>query len=231
MKFKKLTMVMGFAGSIILSGHAQAAFIIDDFNVDTATQVSDNTVGGVVSGPSTIDGANIVMNGAAWTRILSANLLSGGGFDDLATTVCNGCQAGHIDASGGNAQGQGSYTYTGSAIDLGAYSGLNFDWGSDLAGAAVDILFNDVLVSSWSNLVATGGTAPSNMSQQVTMGINWAAVGTTSISKIEFLVTGVASGDTIIDNIQAVPVSGSMALLGLGIAGLGWRKRYSNVYA
>jgi hypothetical protein len=38
-----------------LSNSAHAAFVIDDFNVNSFSSVSDNTVGGPVTGPSVID--------------------------------------------------------------------------------------------------------------------------------------------------------------------------------
>ncbi|MCF6203014.1 MAG: hypothetical protein L3J59_04980 [Methylococcaceae bacterium] len=214
-----------------LSNSAIAAgLVIDNFNVGSPSVVTDNDIGGVVSGSSNIDGANIVMNGiAGWTRTLRANLSEG---DTMSTVVCNDCQGGHVTMGGGSSNGIGSYFYSGSAVDLSSYSELGFDWGADLAGAGVDILFSDgvntATVASWTSLAATGGSAPTDLVAQLVMGIEWGAVDSTAITEIEFVVSGVQNMDSVIDNINAsgsgsvsaVPVPAAVWLFGSGLVGL-----------
>ena len=205
-----------------LSNSAQAAFVIDDFNVNSLSSVTDNSVGGPVTGPSVIDGANIVMNGAAgWTRTLTADLTAG---DTMETVVCNGCLAGHVTMAGGNSNGIGTYTYAGSAIDLSSYTLLGFDWGADLAGAGVDIIVGDgtntSTAASWTGLAATGGSAPGDLVAQALMGITWGSVNSSAVTSLQFVVTGVQNLDSIIDNISAVPVPAAVWLFGSGLLGL-----------
>lgn len=200
-----LGMIIACAIAITLGNPAQAAsFIIDDFNVDNTSIVSDNTIGSPVSGPSVIDGTNIVMNGTAgWTRTLTAELVSGGNID---TEVCQACDAGHVTMSGPS-NGIGTYTYAGPAIDLGSLRSLKFDWGADLPGASVDIIFSDgsntSTVASWSSLAATGGSAPGDLVPQAPMVIAWGAVNPAAITEIQFVVNGVIAMDSIIDNLTA----------------------------
>ena len=208
---------------LFLSTSANAAFVIDDFNVATGSFVGSG--GGPVTGPSVIDGANIVMGGAAgWTRTLTANLTSAG--DSMNTVVCDFCLAGHVSMGGGNSNGIGTYTYTGSAIDMSGYLGLVFDWGADLAGASVDIIVDDgtntSTAASWSSLAATGGSAPTNLVTQALMGITWGTVNSSAVTGIQFVVTGVQNMDSIIDNISAVdviPIPAAVWLFGSGLLG------------
>ena len=221
-KLRLLSTLSACVLGLSLSASAEAAFVIDDFNVNSTSTVTDNTVGGPVTGPSVIDGANIVMNGAAgWTRTLTADLTAG---DTMETIVCNGCLAGHVTMGGGSSTGIGTYTYTGSAIDMSGYTGLVFDWGADLAGASVDIIVDDgtntSTAASWSSLAATGGSAPVNLVTQATMGINWGAVNSSAVTGIQFVVTGVQNMDSIIDNVSAVPVPAAVWLFGSGLLGL-----------
>ena len=200
---------------LFLSTSAEAAFVIDDFNVASDSIVSDDSAGGgSVTGVSIIDGSNIVMDGfAGWTRSLVANLSTA---DDMDTEVCNTCQAGHVNMNSNDSTGIGTFRYTGPAIDLSSYTHLVFDWSSDLSGAAVDIFFNgsSVAASSWSGLV--GGTG---MTTQTPMAIVW---GGAPIAQIDFVVTaGVVGLDSNIDNIQAVvPVPAAVWLFGSGLLGL-----------
>ena len=213
---------------VTLPGFAQAApFTIDDFNVGTASSVSDSTVDGTpVSAASVIDGGNIVMNGAAgWTRTLTADLTAG---QDMETVVCNNCMTGHVNMGGGSSNGIGTYTYAGSPLDLSSFTSLGFDWGADLAGASVDINFSDGVntstAASWSALAATGGSG--TLVPQATMGIAWGAVNSSAITEIQFLVNGVANLDSSIDNFTAVvPIPAAAWLFGSALLGLVGVKR------
>jgi hypothetical protein len=222
-KHALLGVICASAITFSLSNSAQAAFVIDDFNVNSTSTVTDNTVGGPVSGPSTIDGSNIVMDGTAgWTRTLTADLTAG---DDMNTVVCSGCKAGHVTMGGGDSNGIGTYTYAGSAVDLSGYTDLVFDWGADHAGASVNIIVGDgtntSTAASWSGLADTGGSAPADLVTQALMGINWGSVNSSAVTEVQFVVTGVQNMDSIIDNVSAVvPVPAAVWLFGSGLLGL-----------
>jgi len=223
MKMLRSAVLAGFCCCTLwFSSSAGAAVIIDDFNVASTSFVTDTTVGGIVTGSSTIDGSNIVMNGAGWDRSLVANLTGG---DQLQTTACANCQTGHVTMNANDSVGTGIFSYSGSAIDMSAYSGLYFDWAADLAGASVDIVFHDAstsqTVASWSSLAATGGTTPADLVTQATMTIDWGLLDSTAITQIEFIVNGVANMDSTIDNITAVvPIPPALWLFGSGLLGL-----------
>jgi hypothetical protein len=229
-KHSLLGMISACTVALILSNSAQAApFIIDDFDVNTASSVADATIGGPVSGPSVIDGTNTVMNvtgGGGWTRTLIADLSAG---DSMATSVCifSFCGAGHVSMAGGSASGTGTFEYNGSAIDLSSYTLLGFDWGADIAGASVDIIFSDSsnitsTVASWSPLADT----KSALVPQTRMGITWGGLESSEITKIQFVVTGVGNLDSSIDNFTAVvPVPAAAWLFGSALLGLAGVKR------
>jgi hypothetical protein len=227
-KHNLLGIISACALAITLCNSAQAAsFIIDDFNVETFSGVFDDVLDdGPNSGSSDINGTNIVMNGTAdWTRTLTAELLAGG---FIETEVCPDCAAGHVTMAGPS-NGIGTYIYNGPAIDLSNLTSLSFDWGADLPGASVDMIFSDgsntSTVASWSLLPATGGSTPADLVSQAPMGIAWGAVDRRAITEIQFVVHGVTALDSIIDNfagrtesnaIPAIPVWGLvLTMLGM----------------
>ncbi len=229
-KHSLLGMISACTVALILSNAAQAAsFTIDDFNVDTGSSIFDGTTAdGSQSAISGINGANIVMNvtgGGGWTRTLIADLSQG---DRMDTTVCIGsfCGMGHVSMSGGSSNGTGTFEYNGPAIDMSSYTLLGFDWGADLLGASVDIIFSDSnttsTVASWSSLAATGGPLVS----QTPMGIAWGTVDSSAITQIQFVVNGVENLDSSIDNFTAVvPVPAAAWLFGSALLGLAGVKR------
>ena len=235
-KHSLLGIISACAVAITLSTSAQAStFIIDDFNADNLTAVPDTVLGnGPNSGPSPTDNDNIVMNVTGpgnWTRTLSAELLVGG---FIETEVCPTCKAGHVTMAGPS-NGIGIYTYSGPAIDLRGLTLLSFDWGADLPGVNVDIIFSDgsntSTVASWSSLPATGGSTSADLVPQAPMDIAWGAVDPSAITEIQFVVDGVLSLDSIIDNIvgtgpspiPAIPVWG-LVLTMLGMIAVAGRQ-------
>lgn len=211
--------------SLSISHSAVAAFIIDDFNVNNTSTVTDNLVGGgAVTGPSGINGPNIVMEGAAgWSRSITADLTAG---DSIETEICQNCNAGHVNMGAGNGNGVGTVTYTGGTANLSSYTHLGFEWGATEAGASVDVIFTDgtntATVASWSPLADTGGSAPGNLVTQALMNITFGAVNASAITGVQFVVTGVPNMNSIFDNLQAsvVPVPAAVWLFGSGLLGL-----------
>ena len=104
----RLALMAGICScSLWFSPVVSAAFIIDDFNVNSTSTVIDSDIGGQVTGGSTIDGSNIVMGGAGWSRSLVADLTGG---DQLQTTVCKNCLAGHVTMTANNSVGTGIFS-------------------------------------------------------------------------------------------------------------------------
>ena len=217
----------GLCATGMLFSVASQAIMIDDFNVADASIVLDNEAGdGSVSGPSAINGANIVMDRAGgWTRTLTADLSSG---DSMDTEVCNDCQAAHVDMSGGNSTGVGTITYRGGTVDMSMEQGLSFEWGSDNnPGSSAAIIFSDTngiseTVASWGNLATTGGSASGDLVAQATVAIDFGSLDATSINEIRFVVNGSQNVDSIIDNIEtsAVPLPAAAYFFGSALVGL-----------
>jgi len=231
-KHSLLGIISASTVAMTLGTSAQAAFlIIDDFNTDNY-QSADSTPD--TPNPVTVDtiigNANVVMGvtgGGDWERTLSAELATG---DSMATSLCiySMCGAGHVDMAPGSANGTGKFIYSNDAsIDMSSYTLLGFDWGADLAGASVDIIFsdgsNESTVATWSSLAATTGGL---LLPQARMGIAWGAVDPTAITKVEFVVNGVGNLDSSIDNFVAVvPVPAAAWLFGSALLGLAGVRR------
>lgn len=224
--YKRCTIAALCATGMMFSVASQA-ILIDDFNVSNPSIVIDETPGdGAVTGGSAINGANTVMDGASgWTRTLAANLTAGDGW---LTEVCNDCQGAHASAgTGGNSTGISTITYGGGVVDMSGEQALSFDWGADLANASVNIVFSDTsgassTVASWSNLGATGGSAPGNLVAQAAMDINFGGLDSTAINEVRFVVLGVPNLNSIIDNIETspVPLPAAAYFFGSGLLGL-----------
>ena len=234
-KTRLLGVAFAISGSFLslFVGQAHAAFIIDDFNVNTTSSISDFTPGSIFATTgSVIDGSNTVMGGTSgWTRTLWADLSVG---DRLDTTVCSNCQTGHVTMNANDSNGVGTFQYVGGlAVDLSSYTGLQFDWAADQAGASVEIWASDStnsgVIASWSGLASTGGTTPGDLVTQATMAISWGLIDSTSIDEIRIIVSGVPNLDSSIDNITAVvPIPAAVWLFGsglLGLAGVAKRKK------
>jgi len=219
MNFKNL-IGGGLAGVALMVCSAAQAIVIDDFNVTTTSAVSDATLNATASTtPSIIDGANIVMDGAAgWSRTLSASLTAGADF--VETIVCGGCQVGHFNAQN-PATGIGEFIYAGTGV---AFDGtaIAFDYNLDLAGSVVDILLSngDVLSS---------GPLAASLPGWTTVTINFGAGDYSNITGLTVRVTGTQAADFSIDNLRTVPVPMPLALMALGLLGLGLLRRKATV--
>lgn len=220
--YKRCT-IAGLCATGMLFSVASQAILIDDFNVATPSLVTSS--GGVETDSSTIDGANIVMDGVGgWTRSLTAELTSGDGW---LTEVCNDCQGSHASAgTGGNSTGISTFTYSGGTVDMSNELTLSFDWGADQAGSSVDVIFSDgtstETVASWGSLAETGGSAPVNLVDQAAMGIDFGGLDSSAITEVRFVVNGVSNLNSIIDNIEtsAVPLPAAVYFFGTALAGL-----------
>lgn len=249
---KTMVLAVSLPMAIMLSGTAQAKeFIIDDFYdgpdaANVSYSVTDNTVSdGAESTPGNampIVGSNHIMqptptttnNPNNWTRTISAELLTG---DSLSTQVCANCEAGHMVAGAGGASGISKWIYEGSTLDLRGYSGLYFEYAADLDGGILQFTFTDnagdIAVVSTAALQNTNNssdiTNPANRTP-VTLALPTFAgipggLGYGDIERIEIMLTGVADLDFSIDNVKMVPEPGTLALFGLGLAGLAFRRR------
>lgn len=237
LSFSKRCTIAALASAGLLFSVASQAILIDNFNVDNTSIVTDTEAGdGPVGIGSSIAGSTVMDGDPAWSRRLVANLTVG---DQLQTEVCNVCQAGHVNMAGGNSNGLGTFVYSGGVVDMSGEQAISFAWGADLANASVNVSFSDTsgtteTVASWSNLAATGGSAPGDLVAQAAMDINFGALDPTAINEIRFVVIGVPNMDSIIDNIETspVPLPAAAYLFGtalFGLIGISRRKSASSV--
>ena len=237
MNMQKGLGVLGLATSMLLAAPmAHATFIIDDFETTSGFSVTDLTADGVagiqgtgVSLGTTIDATNTVMGvlggAAGWNRTIYAELDF---VDAVSTQVCPTCDAGHLASGAGGASGNASFIYTGTALDLSAYTGTTLDiaWAADQAGATLMVTFTDsgALTDTYifPNTPNTGSSSIANLVSAGGVNLAFVTVDETQITGVRIDILGVADLDATIDQI---PLPGTLALLGLGLAGFGWRSR------
>jgi len=205
----------GLAIAALLACSSAQAILIDDYNVATASSVSDSSLDATAtSAASVIDGTNIVMGGAAgWTRDITASLTAGA--DVIETIVCNGCQAAHVNAQN-PATGIGEFIYSGSAVVFDG-TGISFDYTLDIAGTILNFYLSngDVLTTGPLAATLTGGS----------VNVSFGSGDYSAITSLTVEVVGTQAADFTIDNLRTVPTPASLLLLALGALGLGLRKK------
>lgn len=227
------------AGGLLLAGQAQA-LLLDDMRFTTSSEASD---------PGTSPASRGTGGSGAWVSARDELYANNAGADTLRTQDCSTCQVGHTDNSP-SSQGQQYWSWDGGTpVDV---QGVSFNYETDIAGADFFLtLFNggktagDIVAQmQWSDLAATGLTgAPPPLVNAQTLSLTYS--GTITGARIDVISVGsnsytdptgilgtvdvgnAAIGlDVNIDNLQAsVPLPGTLAMLGLGLVGLGWQRR------
>jgi hypothetical protein len=230
MKFNKSVLFVGVVGALALTSQSQATVIIDDWNVNQ-TVISVSTSPGVSDTQSRLGAAN---GGNFWgVRGDSyAHLVAG---DDVETVDCANCEEGH-GTSGSNSVGNGFWQWQSDGNDLDVNGGMTLYYDADVAGGDIVATFvGDTTQEVWWSDIAAGPLSlyGSLVVDNVTsIYIDWFSVGGVFNPNSDANYGGVVSArdfgiaaerlDFNIDNF-VVSTPATMALLGLGLIGLGYR--------
>ena len=108
----------------------------------------------------------------------------------------------------------------GPAVDLSSENTFEFDWGADLGGSTWSVSINGGAAIAGGSLPATPG--PGSLTHRASVGLTG---DLSAVTSIRLDIAGVGALDGNIDNVQAVPAPGVLALLSIGLLGLGWQRR------
>lgn len=235
--------LLAVAGGLMLAGQAQALLLDDMRFTDGLVEAADTTPDSnpVITTPRGTGGSGVWV---ASRGSLYANLFAG---DAIRTQDCSSCQVSHTDNAPSSAGHQYWSWVPGTVVT--PEEGVAFDYETDIVGADFFLTLtldgNVMAQMQWSDVGATGLTAnpPPLLNDETltllyNMPINDARIdvfsaGGTFTDPTGFINNGnpvdlgiAAIGlDVNIDNLRTVPLPGTLAMLALGLVGLGWQRR------
>jgi hypothetical protein len=247
--FRNVLLAVAVPATMLLAAPAQAIhignFVVDDFTfnprppgqppIPAAADTSANLTG--VTGSGNGQGSTIMNQlngGGVWTRNFYAFLTQG---DRVETEACVNCQQGHF-SSDANSRGYGGFYYEGGSVNLNSYIGQQayFDYSTDHENADIVMaLFSgSTLITTlhWQDLPNTNQilqraslVLPAADYGNVTfIAFNIYGIGGTA-PQYQNIDLGAAAPFALDVDISDIPEPATLALLGIGVAALGFGRR------
>jgi hypothetical protein len=223
---KKLKVIFGALSMLTLCSANASTLVLDSFNYNPALQLSVNST----AGSGIMSGSAISLESGADADYTLTHL-SGAGFDTARANFGSSGQLKYSEESGVDGQLAIDYSIAGGTVtlDFTGYDAFYFDVASIDGNGGFDVLLSledsDGTMISASYTVTTIGRFIANFGDMTTSP-DYINFDFSLVSKASTLITSAGDDDDFaLDEVGLVPEPSALAILGLGLIGLGLRRR------